>query len=187
MPTLETLKEHKLVAIARGVAPEYIPRLAEALIRGGVCCVEVTFDHVKEDGIQTTLNCIHRLASDYSDRILVGAGTVLTEQEVHMAVDAGAKYIISPNVSEKVIKAAKELDAVSIPGAMTPTECQFAVECGADLVKLFPAGSLGLDYFKAIYAPLKHIRFLATGGITPENLPDFCAWARERFFEEENS
>lgn len=173
MSALATLKENKLVAIARGVEPGCIPELAEALIRGGIHCVEVTFDHTRAEGIQNTLSCIHRLASDYSDKILVGAGTVLSEQEVHMAVDAGARYIISPNVNERVIKVTKDLDAVSIPGAMTPTECQFAVECGADLVKLFPAGSLGLGYFKAICAPLKHISFVPTGGITPENLPDF--------------
>lgn len=173
MSTLSEIRAHKLIAIARGVSPECIPGMAEALWRGGVRCVEITFDHVSEGGIETTLNCIRRLSEDYGDRLLVGAGTVLTAEEVRMAVDAGAKYIISPNVNASVIAETKRLGAVSIPGALTPTECQYAVECGADFVKLFPADAFGPAYLKALSAPLKHISFLATGGVTPENLPEY--------------
>lgn len=173
MSTLAKLKEYKLVAIARGIEPDCIPELVEALVRGGIHCVEVTFDHAKADGIENTLKCIRRLSDEFGDKILVGAGTVLTAEEVRLAVEAGAKYIISPNVNAEVIAETKRLGAVSLPGALTPTECQYAMECGADMVKLFPAATLGLSYYKAITAPLKHIPFVAVGGITPENLPDF--------------
>ena len=173
MGTLEELKKHKLVAIARGIDEQCVSPLVEALVRGGIKCVEVTFDHTREDGEQRTLDCIRRMTVEGGGRIMVGAGTVLSAQEAAMAHDAGAKYIISPNVNAAVIAETKRLGMVSLPGAMTPTECQFAVECGADLVKLFPAGTLGISYFKAILAPLKHIGFVPTGGITPENLPEF--------------
>ena len=173
MSTYEQLKQNKLVAIARGIEENYIPQLIEALVNGGIKCVEVTFDHTREDGIQRTIDCIRRMNEEGKNRVLVGAGTVLSASEVSMAFDAGAKYIISPNVNAEVIAKTKQLGLVSLPGAMTPTECQYAVECGADLVKLFPAGNLGVSYFKAILAPLKHIGFVPTGGITPENLPEF--------------
>lgn len=173
MHTLEELKKHKLIAIARGIEPDSIPPLVDALVNGGIRCVEVTFDHTREDGIQNTLDCLHRLSSEFGSRILVGAGTVLSVREAAAAIEAGAKYIISPNVNADVIGETKRLSAVSLPGALTPTECQYAVDCGADMVKLFPAGSMGLGYFKALLAPLKHIDFLPTGGITPENLPDY--------------
>lgn len=173
MSTLAKLKEHKLVAIARGIEPDCIPELVDALVKGGIYCVEVTFDHANEGGIENTLKCLRRLSGEFGDKILVGAGTVLTAEEVRLAVEAGAKYIISPNVNAEVIKETKRLGAVSLPGALTPTECQFAVDCGADMVKLFPTATLGLSYFKAILAPLKHIDFVAVGGITPENLADY--------------
>ena len=175
MGTLVELKKNKLVAIARGIDEQCVSPLVEALVRGGIKCVEVTFDHTRADGVQRTLDCIRRMNMEGNSRILVGAGTVLSAEEASMAFDAGAKYIISPNVNASVIAETKRLGMVSLPGAMTPTECQYAVECGADLVKLFPAGTLGISYFKAILAPLKHIGFVPTGGITPENLPEFLA------------
>lgn len=175
MSTINELKKNKLVAIARGIDEHCVPPLVEALVRGGIKCVEVTFDHTREDGVQRTLDCIRRMTAEGKERILVGAGTVLSPQEAAMAFDAGAKYIISPNVNAAVIAETKKLGMVSLPGALTPTECQYAVECGADLVKLFPAGALGVSYFKAILAPLKHIGFVPTGGITPDNLPEFLS------------
>ena len=98
------------------------------------------------------------------------SGTVLTTAEVQQAVDAGARYIISPNVNPDVIRETKRLGAVSIPGALTPTEVATAYAYGADFVKLFPAGELGLSYIKAIRAPLAHIPMLAVGGVNENNL-----------------
>ena len=90
-----------------------------------------------------------------------------------IARDAGAKYIISPNTDEKVIKKTNECGMVSIPGALTPTEIQYAHACGADFVKLFPADNLGIGYIKAVLAPLSHIKLLAVGGVNENNLKDF--------------
>lgn len=173
MTTLETIGKYKLVAICRSVTAGDIPALCDALIKGGIHLVEVTFDHTSEEGMHNTLECIKAIQSGYADKLCVGAGTVLSASEVEQAAQAGANYIISPNVNINVISKTKELGLVSIPGAMTPTEAEMAVESGADLVKLFPAAALGIAYFKAIISPLKHIKFVPTGGITPENVPEF--------------
>ena len=102
-----------------------------------------------------------------------GAGTVLTKEQVKAAFDAGASYIISPNTNPEVIRYTKELGLVSIPGAMTPTEILLAHDCGADIVKLFPAATLGLRYVKDILAPISHVAIIATAGITEDNFAEF--------------
>lgn len=102
--------------------------------------------------------------------LAVGAGTVLTLEQLSIAAQAGAKYIVSPNSDCYIIKETKRRGLISIPGAMTPTEITAAHAAGADIVKLFPAGALGVEYFKAIKAPLRHIPVAAVGGVTPENL-----------------
>ena len=97
----------------------------------------------------------------------------MTAELVELAAQAGAEYMISPNVDREVIQTAKGLGKVSIPGAMTATEAVFARQCGADIVKLFPAGLLGAAYIKAIKAPLKHIPVLAVGNVTADNCRSF--------------
>ena len=108
------------------------------------------------------------LASNFQDKLYIGAGTVITKQQVTYTKKAGGTFIISPNTDKRIIKAAKRKGLVSIPGALTPTEVLMAKQYGADFVKLFPISNLGVDYFKAISAPLPHIDFLAVGGISPE-------------------
>ena len=97
----------------------------------------------------------------------------MSVEQVKIAAEAGAEYMISPDTSEAVIKATREAGAVSIPGALTPTEVATAYAYGADFVKLFPAGELGLSYIKAIRAPLAHIPMLAVGGVNENNLGEF--------------
>ena len=102
-------------------------------------------------------------------------GRMLSPKQAEAAHEAGASFIISPNTSEAVIARTKELGMVSVPGAMTPTEILKAYELGADIVKLFPAGVLGIEYFKAVRAPLSGIPLAAVAGITPENIALFEA------------
>lgn len=163
----------KIIAIVRGIPSEKIVGLAKALEKGGVTCVEVTFDQSREEKAGDTLTAIRAIRETLGDRVCVGAGTVMTAEQVRQAVEAGAEYIISPNVDADVIRETKRLDKVSIPGAMTPTEAVFAHKCGADIVKLFPAGILGAAYIKAVKAPLKHIPVTAVGNITVENCAEF--------------
>ena len=163
---LEKILEGKIIAIVRGIPSTKIVGLAQALEKGGVNCIEVTFDQSSEEKAQDTLAAIRAIKDALGDKVCVGAGTVMSVDQVHQAVEAGAEYMISPNVNEK-------LDKVSIPGAMTPTEAAFAYECGADIVKLFPAGLLGAAYIKAVKAPLKHIPVTAVGNVNVENCAEF--------------
>ena len=167
---LERIYEEKIIASVRGIPSGKIAALAQALAEGGVSCIEVTFDQTNPE---ETLTSLRTIKSELGDRICLGAGTVMTVEQVEQAAQAGAEYMISPNVDEAVIRATKALGKVSIPGAMTPTETAFAYQCGADIVKLFPAGLLGPAYIKAVKAPLKHIPVSAVGNITIENCADF--------------
>ena len=116
---------------------------------------------------------IRHTAEKYGDRVLVGCGTALTLQEVEAACDAGACLVISPNVDYGVIRRTRQLGMVSMPGALTPTEIVAAHGAGADIVKLFPAGTLGVDYIKAVRGPLGYIDMSAVGGVKPENVEQF--------------
>jgi len=170
---LARIKEAKLVAILRGVPMDRIDGVVGALVRGGVRVLEFTFDHDEPDCVAANAAKIRRTVEKFGDQVLVGCGTALTVEEVEAAHDAGACLVISPNVDMAVIRRAKQLDMVSMPGALTPTEIVAAYDMGADIVKLFPAGELGLGYIKAVRGPLKHIPMSAVGGVKPENVKDF--------------
>ena len=172
---LEMIKKDKVVAIARKVPVESITKLAEALLLGGLHCIEVTFDHASAQAEAETLVGIRMLTEKFGDSMAIGAGTVLKVEEVIAAHAAGAKYIISPNTDAAVIAKTKELGMLSIPGAFTPPEIVEAYALGADFVKLFPAANFGTAYIKAVRAPLSHIPVLAVGGVNPENIGSFLA------------
>ncbi len=168
---LSYIRENRIIAIIRGAEVDKVTEIAKALAEGGVYCIEVTFNQSGRP--EDTAESIRRIIALGDERICVGAGTVLTAQQVTMAKDAGAKYIISPNTNLEVIRLTKELGMVSIPGAFTPTEIVAAYDAGADIVKLFPAGNLGTAYIKAIRAPINHIPLSAVGGVSLENILDF--------------
>lgn len=170
---LETIKREKLVAILRGVPMERLEGVVGALVRGGVRILEFTFDHDKPERVQENAAKIHRAVELYGDSVLVGCGTALTVQDVEAACDAGACLVISPNVDLGVIRRTRQLGMVSMPGALTPTEIVAAYQAGADIVKLFPAGELGLGYIKAVRGPLGYIPMSAVGGVKPENVKEF--------------
>lgn len=170
---MERVRKDKLIAIVRGLAPAHMRALVGALVEGGVNLIEVTFNQAQPASWADTQAAIRMIADEFRGTVLPGAGTVMTVEQVNMAKDAGARYVISPNVDEAVIRAANRRGLCAFPGAMTPTECQRAKCAGADAVKLFPAGNLGPDYLKALRAPLSHIEFLAVGGISKKNAADF--------------
>lgn len=174
------LERSKIVAIVRGTFGDDLIKLARALNAGGIRFLEVTFVQNADDCIERTAAAIRSLTEAVPEDMHIGAGTVLTAEQVQAAHAAGAQYIISPNVNERVIRRTKELGLVSIPGAMTPSEICTAHELGADIVKLFPFGDLGIKYVKDIRAPLSHIKLMATAGINEENLGEaldagFCS------------
>lgn len=172
---IDKINSEKLIVIVRGVEKEKLIPLCEAMYAGGVRLVEITFDM---KGIVTpaqTSENIRMLTDAFEGRMLIGAGTVVTLEQAKAAYSGGAKYLISPNTDEKIIRFANENNIVSIPGAMTPTEIVNAYNYGADYVKVFPSDSLGLGYIKAIRAPLSHIPMLCVGGVNENNVSDFLS------------
>lgn len=172
MSLIDRIKEEKLIAILRGIPSDSIADLAEALYQGGVRFIEVTFDQKAKDSSET-LKGISLIAEKFGGRVEVGAGTVLSPEQVREAAAAGAKYIISPDSNREVIEETKRLGLISMPGALTPTEIASAYRWGADFVKVFPSSNLGPGYIKAIAAPLSHIPLIAVGGINPDNAKDY--------------
>ena len=170
---LEQVRSARLIAILRHVPAEQVLPTAEALLRGGVKALEFTFDHDSPADLQVNAEKIRRTAEHFGRELLLGCGTALTAEEVEAAHEAGASLVISPNVSEAVIRRSRALGMVSMPGALTPTEIVTAWEAGADIVKLFPAGELGVGYIKAVRGPLAHIPMAAVGGVKPENVGAF--------------
>jgi hypothetical protein len=135
--------------------------------------MEITFDATGKITLEQTAEMIRAVCEKYGDKMSIGAGTVLSEKQLIYAKNAGAEYIISPNTKLPIIRKTKELGLISIPGAMTPSECVEAQEAGADYIKLFPMANLGISYYKAVSAPLSNIKFLAVGGVTADNLSEF--------------
>ncbi len=172
---IQNVKEKKLIAIVRGIDPVYMTDLGNALLAGGINMVEVTFDQRQSDDFSATVSAVSALKEALGEKMYVGAGTVLTREQVDLAVSAGAGYIVTPAVDCSLIRYAREKGLVLMPGAMTPTEAYDAYNAGADFVKVFPAGVLGPSYIKAIRGPLPHIPLLAVGGISEKNIPDFLA------------
>jgi len=164
MGTLDQILKNKIVAIIRGAAPVDVRRIAAALQLGGVNVLEITLNS------PNALQVINELTSKMKD-MLIGAGTVLSATDAKASVEAGAKFIISPNVNIETIVASKKLGIVSIPGAYTATEVVNAHSNGGDIIKIFPATNA--DYIKVLRGPLSHIPMMPTGGITPENISEF--------------
>jgi 2-dehydro-3-deoxyphosphogluconate aldolase/(4S)-4-hydroxy-2-oxoglutarate aldolase len=168
MTSLEQILRYKIVAILRGCEPERVPDIAAALVDGGVRLLEITLN---SSGALDLIRCVSKTMGD---RLVVGAGTVVTPAEAEMAIDAGARFILSPSLDPETIQVTKALGAVSVPGAFTATEILTAWRSGADIVKVFPA-SVGASYLRDIRGPLPQIRLMPTGGVNLGNIREFRA------------
>jgi len=166
MTTEEEILRHKIVAILRGCDPAHVLDIAMALYKGGVRLLEITLNS------PGALEAIAAVSLRFGDQMVVGAGTVLTEDEAREAVGAGARFVLSPSLDLEVIRVTKALGAVSVPGAFTATEILTAWRGGADIVKVFPA-SVGPSYIRDIRGPLPQIPLMPTGGVNLENIKEF--------------
>lgn len=168
MSVLETLAAHRIVPVvvlddAADAAP-----LAEALVAGGLPVAEITFRTAAAE------ESIRAMAA--RGDMIVGAGTVLTPAQVDLAAAAGATYIVSPGTSVAVVRRAQEHGLAVLPGAVTPTEIQAALELGLSTVKFFPAGTYGGPAaLKALSAPFGGLKFVPTGGVSLNNLAEYLA------------
>lgn len=144
--------------------------LAKALCDGGLPCAEVTF---RTDAAEESIRIMSREFPD----MLIGAGTVLSTEQVDRAVAAGAKFIVSPGLNPKVVTYCQEKNIPIVPGVVTPTEMEQAMELGLKIVKFFPAEpSGGLAMIKAVAAPYTMLKFMPTGGINAKNVRDYLAY-----------
>ena len=157
-----------IVAILRGVRPAEVCAIAEALITAGICRIEVPLNSPEP------FDSIGSLAETFGNSALIGAGTVLSVEQVHGVKAAGGKLVVSPDCYPAVIEATKAAGMISYPGVMTPTEGFAALRAGADGLKLFPGqliGPAGLKVLRAVLPPTTEV--LAVGGASPEN---FTEW-----------
>ena len=168
---IQAILENKIIAIVRGIEPKLAVRVAEALYEGGIKLIEITFNQSDNDSFIDTVNAIQALKTAMAGKMYVGAGTVLTEEQLELAYRAGAEFIISPDSDENIIRKTREKGLVSIPGAYTGTEIKKASVAGADFVKIFPC--MSASYLKALKAPLSHIKMLAVGGVGVANAAEF--------------
>ena len=162
-----TLLREKVTAIVRGIEADSLRRTADALLAGGVHSIEVTFD------TPGAAEMIRTLKAEYAEQMLVGAGTVLDTETCRTAILAGADFVLSPTLNTDVIHMCSRYGKAAVPGVMTPTEILTAIEAGADIVKVFPAGALGPGYIKDVLGPLKQARIMAVGGVYLENAEAF--------------
>lgn len=173
MTALECVKERKIVAIVRGLSPEYMIRLGHAFEEGGIGLMEVTYNQSAPDTWTQTAQAIEAIEKEFGERLLVGAGTVIKPEQVKMTYNAGGHYLVTPTTQPEIIHMGKTLGLGMFPGAFSPTEVLAAYEAGADAVKVFPVSSVGPGYIKAIRGPLSHIPLMAVGGVNEKNAADF--------------
>lgn len=174
----QAILTHRVMAIARRIPAAQLEQAAEALYRGGVRLLEVTFapgsfrDSATDEDTRTA-ETIARLRARMDGRMCIGAGTVMTTGQVELARQAGAAFLLAPDLCREVVEAGNRAGLVTIPGAMTVTEIADAFRCGADIVKVFPAGVLGSSFFRDVRAPLGDLPLIAVGGVTPATIPAF--------------
>jgi 2-dehydro-3-deoxyphosphogalactonate aldolase len=167
----------RLIAILRGVAPDRAVETAEAIVGAGIDRIEVPLNSPEP------LKSIAAMQAALGDGARIGAGTVLTPEQVRAVADAGATFVVSPNADPRVIARTKALGLGSYPGVFTPTEAFAALAEGADALKIFPAGALGRDGLKALRAVLPRGTLVyAVGGVGPADFADWCAAGADGFW-----
>jgi 2-dehydro-3-deoxyphosphogluconate aldolase/(4S)-4-hydroxy-2-oxoglutarate aldolase len=164
---LARIRASGLIAIMRHTEAGRAIDTAEALVAAGADVVEVTLNTAG------ALGMLEAIARRFGDRLVVGAGTVMSAGAAHQAIDAGASLVVCPHFDEWIVSAARERQVTSIPGAFTPTEIVRAWSAGASMVKVFPAGPVGPRYIRDVLAPLNEIPLVPTGGVTLDNAADF--------------
>jgi len=164
---LKGLLASKAVAVIRMTDAAKLAKAAAALRKGGITAFEVTMT------VPGAVEIIRAMARDRKPGVLIGAGTVLDAGSASDVIGAGADFVVSPITDGDMIMACREAEVLVVPGAFTPTEIAAAWRAGADIVKVFPATSLGPQFFRDLRGPLPHIRVMPTGGVTLENAREF--------------
>lgn len=157
-----------VTAVLRGIDEDDIVPVAEAVHAGGVTALEVTADGKR---VSEKIAAIDRALED-TDAV-VGAGTVMDAAAARNVIEAGAQFVLAPNLNEDVVDVCNRAGVVAVPGVMTPTEADRAMAAGADILKLFPASTVGPDHIGALRGPLGDIPVMPTGGVDTDNVADY--------------
>jgi 2-dehydro-3-deoxyphosphogluconate aldolase/(4S)-4-hydroxy-2-oxoglutarate aldolase len=165
---MQRLRELAVIPIVRTSSEATALAIVGAVIKGGIPCVEITMT------VPNALDAIEKVADEYGDSVLIGAGTVLDPETARTCMLAGAQFFVTPSLNLKTIELARRYSRPVFPGALTPTEILTAWEAGADGIKVFPCSALGGSrYIKAIKAPFPHIDLIPTGGVNLDTIADF--------------
>ena len=164
---LDEILKRKVVAVLRIKEEEKLKKVIEAINKGGISVVEITMT------VPNAIQLIEKMSKELDKNILLGVGSVLNKSIAEDAIKAGAKYVVSPVLKKEIIEASHKHDVPVMPGCFTPTEIQTAYESGADIIKVFPADVVGMAFFKAILAPLPHLKLMPTGGVSLTNAGDW--------------
>ena len=160
---VNSLIESKAIAVIRLADPSKLIKVAEAIYRGGISSIEITMT------VPDAINVIKLAVKEIGSHMNIGVGSVLNAEIAKQAIDAGAKYVVSPIFKKEIIEAAHNNNIPAMPGAFTPTEIQTAYESDADIIKVFPADVVGMAFFKGVLAPMPHLKLMPTGGVTLTN------------------
>lgn len=170
LPIPQAIAGPRIIAIARGLDPERLARIADGLLAGGVHAFEITLDS------PGALPAVESLAGRFGGTpLLVGAGTVLDAAAAASAVDAGAGFVVSPHGDAAIVRWAVAAGVPVFPGAMTPTEIVTMWAAGATAIKVFPASAVGPAFVREVRGPLRHVPLMPTGGITAETVGAYIA------------
>jgi len=170
------LDQMPLVAILRGVTPDEVVAVGSSLIEAGISIIEVPLNSPEP------YDSISLLATEFGDKALIGAGTVLTAGQAQRVIAAGGKLVVSPNMNPAVIRTTKTLGGLSAPGCLTPTEAFTALDAGADAIKIFPAEMASPKVIKAMRAVLPpDAKLIIVGGVNADNMQDFLAAGADGF------
>src|ERR1700719_2798838 len=165
---LKSILEIGVVPVVRTASAETAVRAIEAVYRGGIRAAEVTMT------VPNAIRALERLADEFGDKIVLGAGAVLDPETARACMLAGAQFFVTPNLNLATIEMCKRYSKVITPGALTPTEVLTAWQAGGDAIKVFPCSAVGgAKYIKALKAPFPQIEMIPTGGVNLETIGDF--------------
>ncbi len=167
--TLRRVREVGLLAVIRGPSPQLTIQMVDALVAGGVFGIEITYS------TPNAAEVVKSLDEKFGDKILLGMGTLTETRQVAEAVQAGARFLVSPHLDETLAQAMTSAGLLTMIGALTPTEVVRAHQLGSDVVKLFPGSLGGPAYMKALRGPFPHIPMMPTGGVSQDNIAEWLA------------
>ena len=164
---LAEIFKRKAVAVVRIKEADKLRKVIDAINEGGISVAEITMT------VPDAIQLIEQMSKEVDENIIIGVGSVLNAKVAEDAINAGAKYVVSPIFKKEIIETAHKFEIPAMPGCFTPTEIQTAYEAGADIIKVFPADVLGMAFFKGVLAPMPHLKLMPTGGVSLTNAGDW--------------